>query len=173
MADVRMGDGYLPMTGIFSALGESALKTMIVDQEPVFSRERRQIIEGVVRGRYPIGMALFDTILPEFVEQGLGRNVKPLILPEADYIPAEGIMLFNKAPHPNAAKLFVNWFLTKDGQTGMAQGLKHNSRRKDVAIVDQAAAPGTQQYLESSREENFPKIDQVRTIIEKLAGVAS
>lgn len=173
MADVRSGDGYLPMTGIKEALGEGALKQIIVDQEAVFSRERRQIIEAVVRGRYPIGMALFDAILPEFQEQGLGKNVKPLVLPEADYIPAEGVLLFNKAPHPNAAKLFINWFLTKEGQTAVNAGLKRNSRRKDVPIQDPATAPGTAKYLESSREENYAKIDAVRAVIEKLAGVTN
>ncbi len=28
-------------------------------------------------------------------------------------------MVANKRPHPNAAKLFLNWFLSKEGQTIM------------------------------------------------------
>ena len=29
------------------------------------------------------------------------------------------MMILNNRPHPNAAKLFVNWLLTKEGQTIM------------------------------------------------------
>ena len=46
------------------------------------------------------------------------------------------ITLANKAPHPNAAKLFLNWFLTKEGQTSWAKNTLLNSRRRDVQVVD-------------------------------------
>jgi ABC-type Fe3+ transport system substrate-binding protein len=47
------------------------------------------------------------------------------------------VVIFKKAPHPNAAKLFVNWFLTKEAQT-----LTHMSsppRRFTSLRVDVAA----------------------------------
>lgn len=48
------------------------------------------------------------------------------------------IALMNRAPHPNAAKVFVNWLLSREGQTTfqklMSQpGDPKNSRRIDVA----------------------------------------
>jgi ABC-type Fe3+ transport system substrate-binding protein len=47
------------------------------------------------------------------------------------------LALMNRAPHPNAAKVFINWLLSRDGQTlfqkVMSQpGDARNSRRADV-----------------------------------------
>lgn len=47
------------------------------------------------------------------------------------------IALVNRAPHPNAAKVYVNWFLSREGQTLLqktmsAPGDPKNSRRIDV-----------------------------------------
>lgn len=41
-------------------------------------------------------------------------------------------MLINKAPHPNAAGVFINWVLTKDGQTAWSKSRNQLSRRLDV-----------------------------------------
>jgi ABC-type Fe3+ transport system substrate-binding protein len=45
------------------------------------------------------------------------------------------ISVFAAAPHPNAAKLFVNWFLTREGQTVMHETIPNlavSSLREDV-----------------------------------------
>ena len=42
-------------------------------------------------------------------------------------------MLINRAPHPNAGKVFLNWLLTKDGQTAFSTGMGYVSRRVDVS----------------------------------------
>lgn len=44
--------------------------------------------------------------------------------------------IFKDAPHPNAAKLFVNWLLSKDTQTVLMQAVKLNSQRVDVPKGD-------------------------------------
>lgn len=41
-------------------------------------------------------------------------------------------MLVNRAPHPNAAMVFLNWLLTKEGQTAWSKGMGYVSRRLDV-----------------------------------------
>ena len=42
------------------------------------------------------------------------------------------LMLLNKAPHPNAATVFVNWLLSRDGQKAWTKGMGYPSRRLDV-----------------------------------------
>jgi ABC-type Fe3+ transport system substrate-binding protein len=46
-------------------------------------------------------------------------NVRPIAIPK-------------NAPHPAAAKLFLNWRLSKDGQTRMQNGLGMRSVRTDM-----------------------------------------
>ena len=36
------------------------------------------------------------------------------------------------APHPNAAKLFVNWFLSREGQMAWQERTRQNSLRMDI-----------------------------------------
>lgn len=43
------------------------------------------------------------------------------------------IALMNRAPHPNAAKVFMNWALSREGQPHYTQTLDQNSRRLDVS----------------------------------------
>ena len=45
-----------------------------------------------------------------------------------------GVTLIDKAPHPNAAKVFINWILTKEVQTELDAVIKINSRRKGVPL---------------------------------------
>lgn len=42
------------------------------------------------------------------------------------------ISLINRAAHPNAAKLFINWFLSKEGQTLYSRAYNSHSARVDV-----------------------------------------
>ena len=44
----------------------------------------------------------------------------------------ERLRLFNKAPHPNAAKVYINWLLSKEGQTVFARANGYVSARLDV-----------------------------------------
>lgn len=66
-----------------------------------FSRDSRQLVELVVRGRYPIGLPVLPIpILKEFRDQGLGHNVKFLHLPETSYVINVSVLFFNRAPPP-------------------------------------------------------------------------
>jgi hypothetical protein len=58
------------------------------------------------------------------------------VLQAAKTSPASGI--FNRAPHPNAAKVYINWLLSKEGQTINARATGYISNRLDVP-TDHAA----------------------------------
>ena len=47
----------------------------------------------------------------------------------------EAISLMDRAPNPNAAKLFANWYLSKKGQAILSKIMDRNSRRIDVPVV--------------------------------------
>jgi ABC-type Fe3+ transport system substrate-binding protein len=42
------------------------------------------------------------------------------------------LAMLRNAPHPNAAKVFVNWLLSKEGQTAVTKALGQPTRRFDV-----------------------------------------
>jgi iron(III) transport system substrate-binding protein len=50
--------------------------------------------------------------------------------------------ILTPAPHPNAARVFVNWLLSRDIQEKLRR-FDHNSRRQDVAPADPDKYPNT------------------------------
>ncbi len=170
MADPRTGAAYLSITVVRKNHGDDVVKRLIVDQEPVFSRDRRQLVEVVMRGRYPISLPSAPApIIEEFRDQGLAQNIKTLELPKTSFVTMYSIMAFNKQPHPNAAKLFINWILTKAGQEVASQNLAFNSRRTDVAPADPTVVrtPGVE-YVEMNREEIYPEIIKTQEFLAEL-----
>ena len=147
------------------------IKRLLVDQKPAYSRDSRQITEAIVRGTYPVAIGVTPPVLAEFQSQGVGKNVIPLKLNEPPGVAPSngGIWLFSRAPHPNAAKIFVNWILSKEGGAVWSQAAKENSRRADVTPFDPETLPDPSKELYwASREENAQKEAETRVIMEKL-----
>lgn len=115
------------------AHGDGYLTQLFVDQEPVFTRDQRQATEMLIRGGMAIATGPNDALLDDFKAAGVTVPVTTQSLSDATYIRGDSVWLFKKAPNPNAAKLFINWLLTKEGQlTWMEKALQQNSRRADI-----------------------------------------
>jgi iron(III) transport system substrate-binding protein len=140
--DPRGGAGLGRLTAMLIAHGEGSVRDLLTKQDVVATGDNRQIAEWVVRGRYPIGIGISDSTLTELQKEGLGRNVKPLSEGIVTLSPGfGGLQLLNRAPHPKAVQVFINWILTREVQTRIAQTVQLNSRRLDVPPGDPATAP--------------------------------
>ena len=176
LTDVRLGPTYIGMASVRERFpnGDELVKRFLVDQQPAFTRETRQLAEAVVRGRNPIVYGLTPTQLKEFVEQGVAGHVKLLDIPEVDIIFNFSVLLYNKAPHPNAAKLFINWLLTKEGQTSICKNLPSNSARSDVDSFDKVGVPTPgRTYYSSGRESTYAKQLEAQQFINRLVGISN
>jgi iron(III) transport system substrate-binding protein len=59
ISDPRViGSTFWPLTVARLKLGDAIMKQLLIDQEPVLSRDRNQLTEFKVRGRYPIAIGL-------------------------------------------------------------------------------------------------------------------
>ncbi len=170
LADVGVGNTYTPMAAVRKALGDEPVKRFIIDQKPTFSRDTRQITEAMVRGQYAIATGVVESLLSEFQSQGLGRQIKRLDVPEARNLnSSSGLMLFNRAPHPNAAKLFINWILTKQAQELWCKATEQNSHRADVAPSDPETAPLPGAFYLNTQLEGMVQIqDDARKFLQDL-----
>jgi len=128
--------------------GEAAVRTFLADQQLVLTQDHRQLTEWVVRGRYPIGIAISPEQFKLLADQGLSiDHVKPLTGDDPGLYGLNAgfgsLMVVNKAPHPNAVKIFVDWLLSPEGQAIFAEQSTYNSRRTDVPVVapDRAVDP--------------------------------
>lgn len=105
----------------------------LAKQEPMLSRDERQQVEWLARGKYPIGIALDQETINEFQKAGVPL-LQLRVKDELPYITSGGanIALMNSALHPNAAKVYINWFLSKEGQTLNSRVEIKQSSRLDV-----------------------------------------
>lgn len=100
-------------------------------------RDDRQTSEWLATGKYPILVGGSDTDVEPFLREGLPiRILNPKQLKEGGYLTAGagGLSLISKAPHPNAAKLYINWLLSKEGQTALVKSNGYPSRRLDTPV---------------------------------------
>jgi ABC-type Fe3+ transport system substrate-binding protein len=147
---------------------DSIIKQLWLEQEAVLNTDARQLTEQVARGRYAIGLgAISVPILQDMVALGVGSNVKWIPMLEMDYLYSGSSILhyLANAPHPSAAKLFINWVLTKEGSTSFGKNIQDNSRRVDVEPFDPAVIPPRgQDYVLLDLEEILPEIEKSQEI---------
>jgi ABC-type Fe3+ transport system substrate-binding protein len=142
-------DPRLPGAGVgvgqrlLNNFGADFLQRLYAKQKIIYSTNPRQEAEWLVRGQYPIGLGTAAEEIGPFQQQGLGKNIAgfDLHLPHPTMSTGFGtVSMMDHAPHPNAAKLYINWLLSKAGQTDWGQ-TGHNSRRLDVPHPDPASFP--------------------------------
>ena len=100
-------------------LGPKFLKRLFAEMDVAISANRRQGTDWLSSGKYHICFACRDT--ERAIRQGVPiGEVNPSSLKEGGNDIGGGsssvLAFLNKAPHPNAAKVFVNWFLSRQGQ---------------------------------------------------------
>jgi iron(III) transport system substrate-binding protein len=169
----RPSGGSGQLTLMYKALGAEGITRLFREQQPVPTNDRRQIAEWVIRGRFPIGIGVSDNAMAPFLEQGLGKQVKPIRNPEVLGAGSGtgNIVAMSRAPHPNARKVFVNWFLSQQGQAAYTSKGLYNSRRNDVAPghPEQAADPAlADRYFNSSNEENGPIREELLQLVQRV-----
>jgi ABC-type Fe3+ transport system substrate-binding protein len=104
------------------------------DQTGAVDRDQRRQIEWVARGRYPIALSPDSSFLGQLLQEGLKVSAVGEFKGHGGLATASygSIMHINRAPHPNAAKVFINWLLTREGQTAYSTAMQEASRRLDV-----------------------------------------
>jgi iron(III) transport system substrate-binding protein len=102
-------------------------------QEMTVGRNLRQLGEAVARGKSAISIGVSYYTYSPFIKAGL--PVKSISNIKEGYYAGTGsgnLAVLKNAPHPNAAKVFVNWLLSRDGQTAFTKALGQPTRRLDV-----------------------------------------
>ena len=96
--------------------GEPFLRKLL-QQDLFISRDQRQLGDALAKGKVAIALGVSFYTLEGFIVANL--PVKELPTPKEGLPSSNGsgvIGVVKNAPHPNAARLFVNWLLSKEGQ---------------------------------------------------------
>ena len=132
----RAGPGQATLTFFYlhPELGVDFIRALGKQQITIL-KDYAQEVDAIGQGRYPVLIGTADFVAIARAKQGVPiAIVDPRQLKEGtDVSPANGALaLFNKAPHPNGAKIYINWLLSKDGQAVFARASGYVSARADV-----------------------------------------
>jgi iron(III) transport system substrate-binding protein len=121
-------------------LGPEFLRRLFVDMQPTLGRDRRQISDWLAQGRFALCVGCRDVAKAK--TQGLPvEELESVDWKEGTQLTSGGgsLSFIKGAPNPNAAKVFVNWFLSRAGQTALQKYADlygeeaPNSRRIDIS----------------------------------------
>src|SRR5262245_41487733 len=120
-------------------LGPEFIKRLFGDLQPTFGRDRRQITDWLAQGKYALCIGCRETARAK--SQGLPVDEFDSVdwKEGLELTTGGGTMsLIKGGPNPNAAKVFINWFLSRRGQIALQKYNDlygedpPNSRRMDI-----------------------------------------
>lgn len=148
------GSGGQTGAYLYQALGADWAKRFYLDQEPGLTLDDRQMSDALARGKYPVAVGMRVQEIVRLQKDGFKVAVLPSWPEAPGYTSAAfGVLgLFRNPPHPNAAKLFLNWLLTKEGQIAWNSSWTTASVRTDVDnswVPDFVVAKSNLKYLDA------------------------
>jgi iron(III) transport system substrate-binding protein len=132
------GAGASLISYFYLTFGPDFVKSLYVDQKPIISRDPRQAAQSLAVGNVPFWVGPDQSEVIRF--QNLGYPIEWVAPTDGPGVLSGGfgfLSLVNKAPNPNAAKLFINWLMSREGQQLFSKAISSMSLRTDI---DQAWA---------------------------------
>jgi iron(III) transport system substrate-binding protein len=173
---ISTDDPLSPGTGgngagnFYSQLGPEFVKKLFVDQQPMISRDRRSLADALARGSHPICLTCRGDdvralqkegfkIIEIYELSGILNRIRP-----GPFL----LTVANKAPNPNAARVFVNWMATAEALEIYSRNYGETTLRKDIdeSFLDPHSIPkpgvdypdeGEFHWVASGRRENAEK----------------
>jgi len=157
-------------------LGPAFLKKVFGEMDPTMTRYSRQATDWLAQGKFAICF-----FCSEDVEIGKRQGL-PIDSLDVDWKEGAGLVsqsgnlaVLKNAPHPNAAKVFINWLLSREGQTELQRVLAKvqpaESRRNDIPKDDVPAdvrrRPG-EKYMDLDSRPEWSDIEPVRKLLNEV-----
>jgi iron(III) transport system substrate-binding protein len=114
-------------------LGPKFIRRLLTETQVTFAENEHQMMDWVGAGKYHIHVLAKLENTENARKQGL--PVKQIFSEkEGDTISTGSghIIAFKNAPHPNATKVYLNWFLSRDGELIWQKLTGRNSFRTDI-----------------------------------------
>ena len=130
-ADPRMRGMDNPVLFFYyhAKLGPEFIRKLYGESDVTIARDYRQPVDWLAAGKFSLCIPCVSDEMDRAMQQGLPVGQIPG-LKEGGTLSSSGgtLSLLQNAPHPNAAKVFVNWLLSREGQTQVQKGRKGRTR---------------------------------------------
>lgn len=147
--------------------GKNFMRQLFATQDIVFTNDERQLLDFAARGRYPITIGPSGTQAFEMKNKGLPIELfGSAALQEGGVISASNgtVMVPRNAPHPNAARVYLDYLFSREGQHVWSKATGLTSRRLDVPsdhIPEVLVPKEGVKYLEDYKEPFVVLRDEV------------
>jgi iron(III) transport system substrate-binding protein len=162
------GAGASMWSFLWKLKGEDYLKKLAA-QKLLLGRDQRLLAESLAKGKIAVVIGLSYYSLLPFAKAGLPVRLIQSARDEGYVSGGSGnVTIIKSAPHPNATKVFVNWFLGPEGQETYSRAMGQATRRLDVDTqwlkefgvlpAKDTLTPDQYPKLENQSEEKILKI---------------
>ena len=150
-------------------LGPKFIRRLFEEMDLTLFRDTRQGTDWLAAGKFPIcffcsrvGVAKMQGLpVDSFQTEGWGEG--------SGIVSHSGnLVLMKNAPHPNAAKIFINWLLSREGQSKLQQVLRDvqdaESRRIDISkdiVLPEVRWKEGNDYIELDRTSDMKPIYKI------------
>jgi len=122
--DVKVGEGRNGARFIYHhpELGPQFLRRLFAEMDVTLARDYRQAVDWLAQKRFALWLFSQSDDTLDAKDQGLSVQIlDPNNWKESAGLDATGgaYGLMDKPPHPNAAKILINWLLSRDGQVAV------------------------------------------------------
>lgn len=164
------GEKFWTVTGEVHK-GWDWVREFVARQEPVITRDMRLAMDWVTQGKVAIVIGVNENTVWDYYQAG--APVGWAVLKDGGYTTVGGhvIGVVKEAPHPDAARVFLNWMLSKEGQERIIPRVNSPSWRLDVSTegINPILIPELRRkYFNSDSEEFALKYDEFRKLNKQI-----
>jgi ABC-type Fe3+ transport system substrate-binding protein len=126
------GSGQNTWSFLWKVKGEEFL-SRLAQQELLVNQNLRQLADALAKGKLAFTLGVSHYTFGPFIKAGLPVGPVSRVKEGAHANNGSGVVAVVKnPPHPNAAKIFINWLLSKEGQELYGKAMTQGTRRLDV-----------------------------------------
>jgi iron(III) transport system substrate-binding protein len=157
-------------------LGGEFIRRLFSEMDVTVGRDQRLMVDWLAQGKFQLYLFATNNDIQEAKKLGLAVDVIDAPDDESHMSGGFGhVALVNKAPHPNAAKVFLNWLLSKEGQLKWQEKTNNNSLRVDIPknmLTDPNSIPRSGgRYLISSLPQ-YTDVEPILKIVDEALAKA-
>ncbi len=114
-------------------LGGEFMRRLFSEMDVTIGRDQRLMVDWLAQGKFLLYLFATNNDIEDAKKKGLPVDLIDAPDDESHMSGGFGHMgLVNKAPRPNAARVMINWLLSKEGQLKWQEKTDNNSLRTDI-----------------------------------------
>jgi iron(III) transport system substrate-binding protein len=159
-----------------SKLGPEFFRRFFSEMDVTLTRDQRLMIDWLAQGKFQLSIFSTSNDVQDAKKKGLPVDL--IDAPDDESYMSGGfghVAVLNRAPHPAASKVFLNWLLSKEGQLKWQEKTDNNSLRTDIPknmLSDPTSVPKDKgRYLNGSLPQ-YQDVDSVLKIIDEALAKA-